>query len=301
MRGGDDATESFDLFLDTICNTFGGIVFLAILLAVMVQSRSVVKSIDQNDRHATPEQVREATSRLAAARATLEQLETTLAGMPSTKSGVDDSQFIALTSEKETLDQQLSELLKSETQAAQTLAARVEKTAEQRQANEAVPLALDEARRASSEASADFKQLVDNKQQTLRLPKVQRASQASVLVLVQADTMYLAKVPALFGQGFNDAQVDASSQPGGGIQVLPKIGTGWDLATSTGQAESLTTIRNAAGQGHSITVAIWADSFKRFGQIRDTLAAEGVMYDLWPQSDGEVLMVFLGGGQTSVQ
>ncbi len=301
MRGGDDATSSFDLFLDTICNTFGGIVFLAILLAVMVQSRSVVKSIDQNERHATPEQVREATSQLESAWATLGQLQTTLAGMPSARSGVDDSQFLELTTQKESLDQQLNELLKTETQLAQTLAKIVEETAKQRQKNEAVPEELDETKRASDEATADFKQLVDSKQQTLRLPKVRTSSQASVLMLVQADTVYLAKIPALFGQGFNDAQVETSSQADGGIEISPKIGTGWDLASSTGQAEFLTAVRNAAGQGHSITIAVWADSFERFSQIRDTLVSEGVLYDLWPQSDGEVLKVYLGGGQTSVQ
>ncbi|MFN9912049.1 MAG: hypothetical protein ACK53L_05675, partial [Pirellulaceae bacterium] len=33
------SSGSLDLFLDTICNTFGGIMFLAILLTMMVQMR----------------------------------------------------------------------------------------------------------------------------------------------------------------------------------------------------------------------------------------------------------------------
>ncbi len=32
--------SSLDLFLDTICNAFGGIMFLAILLSVLVQNRT---------------------------------------------------------------------------------------------------------------------------------------------------------------------------------------------------------------------------------------------------------------------
>ncbi len=35
-----ETPSSLELFLDTICNTFGGIVFLAILLSIIVQNRT---------------------------------------------------------------------------------------------------------------------------------------------------------------------------------------------------------------------------------------------------------------------
>src|SRR6056297_1624177 len=38
-RHASDQGDSFDLFLDTICNTFGGIVFLAILVALLAKIR----------------------------------------------------------------------------------------------------------------------------------------------------------------------------------------------------------------------------------------------------------------------
>ena len=39
-RGGDGDISSLDLLLDTICNAFGGVVFIALLLAVLTQSTS---------------------------------------------------------------------------------------------------------------------------------------------------------------------------------------------------------------------------------------------------------------------
>ncbi len=41
-----DDSDSFDLFLDTICNTFGGNVFLAILVALLAKVRSGTDSPD---------------------------------------------------------------------------------------------------------------------------------------------------------------------------------------------------------------------------------------------------------------
>ncbi len=50
--------SSLELFLDTICNTFGGIVFLAILLSVIVQNRTKDPVQTQNDRSFTPDEAR---------------------------------------------------------------------------------------------------------------------------------------------------------------------------------------------------------------------------------------------------
>ena len=40
MARGDDDTGSLDMLLDTLCNTFGGIILIALLLALSVNDKS---------------------------------------------------------------------------------------------------------------------------------------------------------------------------------------------------------------------------------------------------------------------
>lgn len=44
----NNSQSSFDLFLDTVCNTFGGVLFIAILLAVMIRQVQIISSEQQS-------------------------------------------------------------------------------------------------------------------------------------------------------------------------------------------------------------------------------------------------------------
>jgi len=45
-RGGLDPSEAFDLFLDTACNAFGGIIFISLLVCVLLQLSGVAAAPD---------------------------------------------------------------------------------------------------------------------------------------------------------------------------------------------------------------------------------------------------------------
>ncbi|MFG0262330.1 MAG: hypothetical protein ACF788_08060, partial [Novipirellula sp. JB048] len=191
MRSQRDTTSSFDLFLDTICNTFGGIVFLAILLAIMIQNQSIVKSVDNEGEYATAEQVRVAMAELEDASAQYDQLQMSLAALPPTPSVVDDSELQALSEIQDQLKAQLEASLKAETEASRMLAQTLESNAEQRTENERIPQQLDEATKQLNKAQADYASLAEAKQQTLRLPRVESSRMSSVLLLIQDGSLYL--------------------------------------------------------------------------------------------------------------
>ncbi|TWU26774.1 hypothetical protein Pla52o_06290 [Novipirellula galeiformis] len=301
MRSQRDTTASFDLFLDTICNTFGGIVFLAILLAIMIQNQSIVKSENNEGEHASPEQVRIAMAELEDASAQYKQLQMSLAAFPQSTSIVDDSELQTLTYIQSQLKEQLDTSINAETNASRMLAQTLEKNAEQRTENERIPQQLDEATKQLNKAQADYASLAEAKQQTLRLPRVRSSNMTSVLLLVRDGSLYLAKMPALFDQGFNSTQVSTKTNADKGIQVHPIPGAGWDLASGVAEQEFRNLIQDAKSQAYSMTIAIWPESYDEFEKLREQMIQQGVPYQLWPQSDGETLIVFLGGGASSVQ
>ncbi|WP_372717177.1 hypothetical protein [Novipirellula sp.] len=301
MRNQRDETSSFDLFLDTICNTFGGIVFLAILLAVMIQNQSIVKTKEAIGEHATPEQVRQAMAQLEDLSAQWEQLKSSLAALPETASVIDDSEFKQLTTEQQELSASADEALQAETMASQSLAETLESNAVVRSQIESIPKEYDEAKKLLAEAQADYNSLAEAKQETLHVPRVRSSSLASILVLVQDGMIYLAKRPAIFGHGFNDSQVTTRGTVDSGVVIEPIDGSGWNLRAKNGENEFRNIVSEAKDQSYSITIAIWPNSYDQFTKLRDTMIGESVMYQLWPQSDGETLKIILTGGRSSVQ
>lgn len=302
MREEQDATASFDLFLDTICNTFGGIVFLAILLAVMVQNRSLIETKNSEERtHASPAQVREAIAQLADLSTKQKLTQLTLAAMPEKAGTVDDTELLDLREHRERLKQEIGDALAVEAESSKQLAQQLESNAVQREQNQAVPEQLQDAKELLSATRADFERTLEAKQETLRVPRVRASSQASMLILVQDSNVYLAMTPSGFGRGFNDAQVSTTETFGNETQISPIRGTGWDLDNGVGSTQFQLLVDQAKSSNHSITIAVWPESFDDFSRLRKTMIEAEVYYQLWPQSTGESLEVSFGSGSSSVQ
>lgn len=301
-RNSDDSASSFDLFLDTICNTFGGIVFLAILLAVMVQNRSVVQSKQSDAEQASPDEIREAMGQLTELTAKSARLQTTLAALPSKKpEEAEDSTLSDLAEALETIQLDATSTLESEAKKSQDLTAILEKNADQRIKNDAVLPALEATKKRLTKLESDYKALVQSQQQTLRLPRVQTSRAASVLVLVQGGQLYLAKSPSLYGKGFNSQQVSTRTLADTGIEIVPIPGTGWDIGNGDAIREFRSIIQKAVSQSNFITLVIWPDSFDQFAKLRTEMIDGGIVYQLWPKSTSEVLKIYLGGGKSRVQ
>jgi len=302
MKRAPDATSSFDLFLDTICNTFGGIVFIAILLAVMVQNRALVVSEENAvGKPASAEQVRQAMASLAEVSTQQKLLAISLAAMPESYSTVDDTEFRQLREQQSELEEQIEAALEAEKQASATLAGLLEANAVQREENETVPQQLEELEELVAAAGAAYERSLDAKQQTLRVPRVRSSQSRSMLILVQDGSVFLAKKATLANQGFNTAQVSTNTRIDTGIDITPKSGTGYRLSGGDGLQEFMQLVREADSGGNSLTIAVWPDSFGQFAELRERMVQSGVFYQLWLQSPGEPLTVYMGSGSSSVQ
>jgi hypothetical protein len=301
MRRDEDRTSSFDLFLDTICNTFGGIVFLAILLAIMIQSRAVVRTEEQIDQQPSPEQVRMLITKLEKLAGERETLEHSLENLPATRADDEDEEYFELAEQVAQTEQRLKESLSIQTKASQKLAEKLELNAIQAAENDAVPAQLKEAERELAQVKAGFQRLASSKQQTLRLPTVKNKTTSSALLLVKNHSLFLARTPSLFGQGFNETQVTTSTLFAGQIRIEPRDGAGWLLGSTKARAEFANVVQQARQNGYTLTIAVWPESYGDFATLREAMIAAGVNYQLWPQAEGEALIISFGAGASSVQ
>ena len=94
MREQQNVDSSFDLFLDTICNTFGGIVFLAILLAIMIQSKSVIENIEPtNETRVSADEYNALSQDLESLQNEYETVTKALASLPRVQSDPEDLSY----------------------------------------------------------------------------------------------------------------------------------------------------------------------------------------------------------------
>ena len=112
MRRRQTQTDSFDLFLDTICNTFGGIIFLAILVAILIQTKSVLHQPEQKDQTThTRQEFRELQTRLTAAESSVLRLTLALESMPEINPNDDFREYAETKNELAEIDQNIQQMM----------------------------------------------------------------------------------------------------------------------------------------------------------------------------------------------
>lgn len=300
-RSETDAT-SFDLFLDTICNTFGGVVFLAILLALMIQTRAVVKSDDTTaDQRPTPDEIRDSIHQLDLLAAQHATLAAALESTPVQTRSPDDNQLIELSQQVSKSEAELAQLNQANAASTKTLGEMTASNADLDAENKQIPVAVAAAQQQVKEGENRYVSAAQQKQESLRLPKTRESNAASYLVLFKSDRIYLARRPSFIRDTFNVDHVRTNKLPGGGVEVIPVGSAGWDIGSSSGNSQIMSLISDAARGRNIMTIAIWPDCFDKFGTLREAMINQNVPYQLWLQQDGEELVVFFGSGSSRIQ
>jgi len=301
-RDGDSSTSSFDLFLDTICNTFGGIVFLAILLAMIIQNRRIEPTdASETTAGATPAEIRVLVREMDRLQSVLSALRMTLDAAPPPPSDPADVEYLALLSRSDQITEQIDQTVKTRVDVASTLASKLARNAAVAADNARVPRALRESENKLRQARSDFAALIDSKEQTIKLPRVRRNAGAMMMVLLRDHQFYVARKPSVFGQGFNDDQVTTSATRDGGIRVEPIEAAGVDIRSPGGKRQFNRVLADAQAAGLSIAIAVSPDSYGDFADLREAMIDRNVYYQLWPQAAGDTLTVYFGDGSSGVQ
>lgn len=302
MKRDTNEVSSFDLFLDTICNTFGGIVFLAILLALMIQTRAVVKmEYASSEQPPTPDEIRQLTSRLDSLASAHASLAATLENTPETFGVADDQEYRQKIELLNQLNAEIAEVTQQNAKASRLLAEQLVENAALQAANEKLPDELAETRKELVKRQTQYLVAMESKQQTLRLPKTRSSSAASMLLLFKGNRVYVAHRPSLFRGGFNADHVTTKTLILGGTEIRPVAGAGWPIDDAEGLRQIHQIVQEAADQGLILTTAVWPDSYARFSGLREKMIKATVPYQLWLQDEDSVLTVVPGSGSSRIQ
>ena len=325
MRRRRNTQSSFDLFLDTVCNTFGGVLFIAIL--IVIQVRHTVEQPAQ--KTCSPEQTAELLQRMEELAAEIESATVLLESIRKTMpepTGEEDHQIAATYSE---LLEKKNDYVAKKTERTRNYLAQVKENADLTQLLNEIKAKLDERKNTESQLTQTIQSLQSEQQaleqktneqrnlvrsletevaqktdrvrdkqnpdnhsrkEELFLPKLQDAGQLRPFYLVlRFNRLYVVENRDDFDYNLN-------------FLGTPKKSRGFavdDMDVVKRQIRN--TFQSKSPAVNYIGVFVYGDSVDSFYIIRDEIVGAGFRYELIPSPDDAPWAFGAGNGTTQIQ
>jgi hypothetical protein len=299
-RGHAPLDDSLDLLLDTITNTFGGVLFLAILVTVLLQSTepprqseaaSNAGEVELGTRTATLAALHDTIDTMRAAGAdqkeSLRQIRNTAEG----KAAFELKELRGLVSamEREN-DERRRQLAWAE-------AATKEMEREQSEEDEA----LAELTTELAMAKTAYEEELAKRKMSAGLPETHATERVEYVLALRHDRVYCIYKPLARLRGeLNVDDFDVLTEGYSSMTILPNRNRGIPVK-DPGLTKSLEArLQGVSPQSYHMCVLIWRDSFDAFASLRQAMVSLGFEYrTIIMDEDGVVATG--GGGATYVQ
>ncbi|MEZ6040016.1 MAG: hypothetical protein R3C20_05895 [Planctomycetaceae bacterium] len=278
-------SDSLDLLLDTICNTFGAVIFISILVAILA-GRSGPESNSQLEQSATETLVQECQQQIAAARIRLRQLSTQHAQqqrlidrLTSDESRHLASQVVAVSQQHLTLSEERASRVMS---VSEIQASNVEVNEQlNRQAGE-----LARTTEVNRQLHLELSKAVELAARTATIPKVRRTTKQGVAYMLHRSKLHRATTP----DGFIDDVDCIESDRLGTTVIAPRPGAGVKVTSEEdpGLKKRLIGIRKSE---HFVRLFVSRDSFAQFQPLKTLFIRSGFEYEVILFSEGSAELV----------
>ena len=272
-----DATSGLDLFLDAICNTFGGIVFISMLVVVLINATNV-SSVEDPTATPPPDPTRneELRREQAALDRQIRRLEETA---EIVRDSADLTRSLGRIKEERNITGRLRSELDDVTQRLAETNAETDRITEER-------------RRKSETRTAKRKEL-----DILKTRLAQEiAARTKRLAIPFEKATSLTEKPFFLKDGrFAELSPETIERVPGGLR--PKSGAGTAVSQSTPPAVVEKVFSAHDPKSHYIAVALWEDSFDRWPVVQRALRRKGFSYRLLLLSKDEVVRTGGTGGK----
>jgi hypothetical protein len=291
-------TSSLDLFLDTICNAFGGIMFISILISILIQMRG-----DSSETNARQNAITEVTA--IDQQAKVKQLQHQVRILSETVTererllfNKDSAESTELLAKKDLLVESLEKLQQIQQTLLDTTAAKGIEIQKTQMELQELSQRLTDARLAVSERSKELDEALDSVETTTTLPKVASTFKGNLMFAMRYGKLYL--ITDIAGTGTNgvNSQHATSINLGVGVQVRLKQAAGWGLDSPQDMAALDRVLQKHLSSETFISVAVFSDAHEDFSRFKAKLIQMQYDYDLLPLDNPDTLMIVQGGSAT---
>ncbi|MEZ6122590.1 MAG: hypothetical protein R3C49_05365 [Planctomycetaceae bacterium] len=286
-RTAGDSTESLELLLDTICNTFGAVIFISMLVAVLVgqTARSQPTAQSETDPVADAATVQ---ADILAAQEKLRVLTSQMRQQELVKERFASEESRQLAGRIQQQTEARVRLMEQKSDAVQEVTQTNSQNALMQQQLEQHRAEYDATQRRNQELREELKRLQELSSRTARIPQVRKTTKDSVVYAIDDGRLFRVTTPDL-AVDRNDCDVNRED----GVNVVrPKPGAGVPIPTDAAAANSSGTVRDhfkgANPKTQFIQLFVSRDSFAEFLTVKDTMVELGIEYEVLITEDDTV-------------
>lgn len=292
-RSAEEAT-SLDLLLDTITNTLGGILFLAILLVLLTKAS---KAIVKEDRHAPEFESQQILEAIATAEAELRRAEAEDALAQDLAQALSDPEAQESIERALALRDSVDELRSVRDGLLAESVAKKRAIEESEAKRESLAGDLAEQRERLVQAEADLSDERDTRTEDLPLPREGAARRQTFSVIVRYGRLYFdrrshpadsteANLDDFFSLGVERSKADSKRR----LVITPKPWRGEPILSSGRLASTVKrALESWPANRYYATVSVWDDSFAEMRVLRKFFVENRYKYRLLPVTDGDAI------------
>lgn len=297
------STDSLELLLDTICNTFGGVLFIAILVVILLRMTGESKQ-ETPESTVAPEQFQQQQNRLASLTAELNLLRKTRAGQQRLAEQFAEDEVREQIADRNELQQSFDQLQLAYSQQLQANAQESHKIEETRQGNIRTQKNLELAEKKADQLQEQLAQVRDSRVQEMRMPIVRSSGfRQEVALILRYGRMYVWHRYARDGTrlGLNAEEFVVLGTEGSALVTRPNPTAGVLLEdTPVSRGKIRERLSQFSPRMCVIAIIVRPDSYGHFNTLRDVLLDEGFEYRLMPMNE-EGTVADRGGAGGKVQ
>lgn len=297
--------DSLELLLDTICNTFGGVLFIAILVVLLLQQTgkgpgqpaSLSKPVTAVEMLDLTNRFEDLSSQLTRLRENRGNQQVVVQTFATTEMQIQLQERTALTNELAERQNAVDQMMLERAE----LSVRVEQLTQE---NEAVPEQLKESKAKEEQLTAKLEELIESNRQELRLPVLKESDRPVIALILKYGRLYLWNLSnSIAREGLNDQHFVAVGHENKDTLITmahPLRGIELDDRPQTrDQIRSL--LVHVSPKKFHLAIVVRPDSFYEFRYARDAIVELGFNYQLFPMQDGEAIYDSGGTSNTGVQ
>lgn len=284
-----ETESSLELLLDTMCNSFGGVIFIAILVSLMSQTAKMRRPPDADALKA-----RQAETTRTELRAELESMEA---------AGQQQSHFAAYlaTHPNAALLPEWTSLVKESEQTERQIAETESALTQQREKLRAAEGDAATANRNAGDAAASVakaRQERENRatKRELRLPRLRSTTKSPLWMLVKNSRLYITRFPEYSSAESNEADL-VIARNSNSVRYTARPGKGALVENEEWATDSRVRriLNRCATDSWDIQFAVYRDSYPAFIKVKEYFVRLGYDCNWAPMSDDDDDLVLVAG------
>jgi len=294
--------DSLDLLLDTVCNSFGGVVFISILIIVLLNLTSAEHQITPP----TPA----AEAKLLTLQSTAAERQRQLKTLREAKRQLDriadefvDSDALDLVVQRDELKSDNHELESDRSDVMSSIATGQSRINRIARALAKLERKLEQARSEFDDAQKALEAEIAMRSRTSKLPRQRTTNKQLVAFLLKGGrlcSVYRVEADGRLVQ--NDLECRIIDRADGARSVEPRAAAGLKVDPKAQQQPAIAQRLAEFDRGrHFVAVVVWPDSFAHFEVVKRAIVASRFDYQLAPWLDSEPLLIGRAKGPQRVQ